>query len=150
MNFYIFGFFNSAVLSFKNFYCWKPELSWIRIRWNFWDTYIDWFSRFICISKTDFIFLTVYLQKMMIFDLLWPKTVQTFIFREQKFHFFLKKKINQVICKCILTAIGQKITVPQSCNVAGWCIDPWRIMGFKETKSLNTFFIRFLCANVFP
>ena len=23
---------------FWNFYCWKPEFSWIRIRWNFWDT----------------------------------------------------------------------------------------------------------------
>ena len=37
-NFSIFGFFNSAVLSFKNIFdYWKPELSWILICWNFWN-----------------------------------------------------------------------------------------------------------------
>ena len=60
---YFFGFFNSVTLYFKIyfwiFYCWKPELSWIRIRWNFWDISIGSQD----ISKTVFIFLTVNLHK---------------------------------------------------------------------------------------
>ena len=71
----------------------------------------------------------------MAFDYLWHETVQNYFFKhlflkkkKRKF-FFPKKKRYQVFYKCILTAIGKKITVQQGCNVAGWCIDPWGIMG---------------------
>ena len=106
----------------------------------------------IHISKTVFNFFLQWIyKKIKILTYCAIKLCKSFIFGENKMKFFFpKKKRYQVIYKYILTAIGQNITVPQSCNVAGWCIDPWRIMGFKETKSLNTFFIRFLCANVFP
>ena len=54
------------------------------------------------------------------------KTVQNINFWR---NFFFLRRIDryQVIYKSILTAIGQKITVPQSCYVVCWCIDPWRI-----------------------
>ena len=81
----------------------------------------------------------------MIFDLLWHKTEQNVYFWGNKNIFFPKKKRYQVIYKCILTAIGQKIpvTVPQSCNVAGRFINPWRLMGRNNFTFYNTIPVSF-------
>ena len=50
---FIFSAFLKVRFYPSDFYCWKPEFSWTRIRWNFWD--ISFCSQDI--SKTVLIFL---------------------------------------------------------------------------------------------